>query len=159
VPLSDVLHLAHDRRQEAVLTWSHGVLVATPTGLGPDLLDPVTVQAGIRPVTPGCPMRFGGVDGVCVRDGGPFTGSSMRAALVWEHHRSMLVAALGCSTCAGGNVSKQGRPYGSTDMITPSRRGGWAWGPPRDDLVDPTQRISSAQPDHQEVNDEEELDR
>jgi hypothetical protein len=85
-------------------------------------------------------MRFGDADEVCVRDGGPFTGSSMRAALVWEHHRAMLVAALGCSICAGGNVATQGRPYGITDMVTPSRRGGWAWGAPRDDLVDPVRR-------------------
>src|SRR6478609_1126220 len=52
-----------------------------------------------------------------VDDVGPFTGSSMRAALVWEHHRAMLVAALGCSICAGGNVATQGRPYGITDMV------------------------------------------
>ena len=74
-----------------------------------------------------------------MRAGGPFTSTSMRAALVWEHHRALLVEALGCAICAGGNVASQGRPYGVSDMITPSRQGGWAWGPPRDDLVDPTQ--------------------
>jgi hypothetical protein len=140
VPLHDVLHLARDRGHEAVHTWFDGLLVITPTGLGPDLLAPVVVRARLRPADVGCPMRFGDADRVCVRDGGPFTGSSMRAALVWEHHRAMLVAALGCSICAGGNVATQGRPYGITDMVTPSRRGGWAWGAPRDDLVDPVRR-------------------
>jgi hypothetical protein len=146
VPLDRLLDLARDRGHEAVHTWFDGLLVATPTGLGPDLVAPVVVRAGIRPADAGCPMRFGQADQVCVREGGPFTGSSMRAALVWEHHRALLVAALGCSVCGGRNVATQGRPYGITDMVTPSRRGGWAWAAPRDDLVDPVRRPARRKP-------------
>ena len=146
VPLHDVLDLARDSGHEAVHTWFEGLFVATPTGLGPDLVSPVVVRAVIRPADVGCPMRFGDATQVCVRDGGPFTGSSMRAALVWEHHRALLVAALGCSVCAGANVATQGRPYGITDMVTPSRRGGWAWGAPRDELADPIGRTARRKP-------------
>ena len=146
VPLDDVLDLARAYGQEAMHSWFEGLLVATPTGLGPDLLAPVAVRARTRPAEFGCPMRFGDADNVCVREGGFYTASSRTAALVWEHHRAMLVAALGCSICDGGNVASEGRPYGITEMFTPSRRGGWAWGRRVDDLVDPSQGAGRHRP-------------
>lgn len=72
----------------------------------------------------------GGVEDWCKRYGGPWTSSSMTAALVWETHRKMLVEALGCTVCHGGPVA-MGSPGGSRDLFVPTREGGWQWGSPR----------------------------
>jgi hypothetical protein len=52
----------------------------------------------------------------------------MSAALVWKHHRAMLLDAFGCDVCQGdgGNGA-----IGVVDLFTPSRQGGWQWGSPR----------------------------
>ena len=131
VDLDAVVDLARHHGQEAVLTWDENGLTYTATGIAADLrsgTEPTPVIT--RPAGPGCPMRFDNRSQACVRAGGPWVSRSREVALVWEQHRHMLVAALGCSVCAGGPVSDQGRPLGLTAIFTPSRRGGWQWGPP-----------------------------
>lgn len=116
--------------QEIVLRWDADGFAPVAVRDGVDLsaaTGPVPVR--VRPAQTGCPFR-GGIDDWCVQWGGPYTSSSRLAALVWETHRAMLVDALGCDVCEGGPVT-MGRPMGGTDLFTPSRHGGWQFGPPR----------------------------
>lgn len=133
--LDEVVVLARRHGQDVVLRWDAAGLAPVATRPGVDLAgagEPVPVM--MRSARTGCPMRCG-ADDWCKRVGGPWTSSSITAALVWEEHRSMLVSALGCGVCHGGAVA-HGRSIAAAELFTPSRRGGWQWGSPftRDDL-------------------------
>lgn len=148
VDLQPVLDLARHHGQEAVQTWDQDGLRATPTGAGPaDVAELGPAPVSARPADLGCPMRLQDRATACVREGGPWVSASMEAALVWEHHRQMLVAALGCAVCAGGDVTTNGRPLGLTGLYTPSRRGGWQWGERLSAPQDPTQPDATDQED------------
>ena len=122
-----VTFLAQFHGQSVVLRWDDTGMVAVPTIAGVNVGDPTPVPVRVVPVATGCPLR-GGADGVCKMYGGPWTSSSMSAALVWKHHRAMLLDGFGCEVCHGEGA--QG-PVGAVDLFTPSRDGGWQWGPPR----------------------------
>jgi hypothetical protein len=54
-------------------------------------------------------------------------------AAVWASHRRLLLPRFGCDACADGSLPTLG-PWGSaegpetfSDLIVPSRFGGWAW--------------------------------
>ncbi|GAB2488988.1 hypothetical protein GCM10027030_23900 [Luteococcus sediminum] len=57
----------------------------------------------VREATLGCPLRAG-LDDFCVPRGGPWTSQSRVAFMMWQQHRRMLVEALGCGVCHGGEV-------------------------------------------------------
>lgn len=124
----DVGELAARLGQGAFLRWDERGLTCVPTGVdGRDYpREPVPVRA--FPAQLGCPIRFGASD-QCKPEGGPWVSASISAGLVWEHHRSLLVEALGCSVCRGGPVG-QGRSIGLVELYVPTREGGWQWGPP-----------------------------
>lgn len=126
----EVIELARWHGQGVILRWDCSGLAPVdtdPQPTSPVSQDPVPVI--VRPARLGCPMQ-GGVEDWCKRYGGPWTSSSMTAALVWETHRKMLVEALGCTVCHGGPVA-MGSPGGSRDLFVPTREGGWQWGSPR----------------------------
>lgn len=128
--LDEVIDLARRHGQDVILRWDADGLAPVVTRSGTDLAGAETpVPVRVEPARTGCPFRDG-VDDWCVQYGGPYTRSSRIAALVWETHRAMLVDALGCQVCGGGAVSV-GSPMGATELFTPSRQGGWQWGPPR----------------------------
>ena len=123
----EVMHLARFHGQSVMLRWDDAGMVMVPTRAGVDVADPTPVPVRLVPVATGCPLR-GGADGVCKMYGGPWTSSSMSAALVWKNHRAMLLDAFGCDVCHGEGG---GGAIGAVDLYTPSREGGWQWGPPR----------------------------
>jgi len=125
----EILSTVRYHGQEAVLLWDeHGVRTIT-TGLSRDVADGPAVAVTTSPSLLGCPMRFG-ADARCVRQGGPFVSRSMEVAAAWQLHRSLLVAALGCTVCDGAFVDGRGGPISLVSAFVPSRRGGWQWGPP-----------------------------
>lgn len=63
-------------------------------------------RVSLREVRPGCPLRSG-VDDFCTPWGGPWTGQSRAAWVMWQRHRRMLVTALGCGVCHGGEVHQR----------------------------------------------------
>lgn len=113
--------------QSVILRWDEEGLAPLATRHRVDLGDPTPVPVRLTPALTGCPLR-GGADGVCKVYGGPWTSSSMSAALVWRHHRAMLLEAFGCDVCHGEGG---GGAVGATELFTPSREGGWQWGPPQ----------------------------
>lgn len=131
----DVDRLAAAFGQGAYLRWDERGLTCVPTGVDARDYprDPVPVQA--FPAQLGCPMRFGAATGTCTPEGGPWVSASRTTALVWEHHRALLVEALGCSVCRGGPVGK-GQSIALRELYTPSREGGWQFGPPGADFED-----------------------
>ncbi|GAA1388360.1 DUF3293 domain-containing protein [Luteococcus peritonei] len=134
VEAEQALALARRHGQATVLRWDQQGLAAVMTseqarGDGRRLPPTAPVPMALKPAATGCPMRCG-ADGWCKRWGGPWTSASITAALVWEAHRRMLTESLGCSLCHGGPVARGG-PSGLTDLFSPTREGGWAWGGPR----------------------------
>lgn len=122
-----VLYLAQLHGQSVVLRWNEHGMAPVPVVPGVDVGDPTPVPVRLRTALTGCPLRCG-ADGVCKVYGGPWTSSSREAALVWQHHRAMLIDAFGCDVCQtdGGRGAR-----GAVDLFTPSRTGGWQWGTPR----------------------------
>ena len=113
--------------QSVILCWDDEGLAPLATIPGVNVGDPSPGPVRLVPAATGCPLR-GGVDGVCKVYGGPWTSSAMAAALVWRHHRAILLDAFGCNVCHGDGG---GGAVGFVDLFTPSRDGGWQWGPPR----------------------------
>ena len=75
-----------------------------------------------------CPMQQAPAAGqYCHMRGGPWTSASIHAAAGWQHHRDLLVAAVGCDTCAGVRYQFQGRlwtgggPITVTSLAMPTR--------------------------------------
>ena len=126
-----VLYFAAYHGQGVVLRWDEGGMVPLPTRRSVDVggSDPVAVR--IVPALTGCPMRCG-ADGVCKVYGGPWTSSAISAAMIWQQHRAMLLDAFGCDVCDG-----EGGPHvgSAVDLFTPSRSGGWQFGPPRTSIA------------------------
>lgn len=120
--------------QEALLLWDKRGISVVATGLRDDVVDGLPVAVATSPALLGCPMRFG-ADGTCARQGGPFGSRAMAVATMWEQHRALLVAALGCTVCEGGVVCGNGQPLAISSSYVPSRRGGWQWGPPLSDAA------------------------
>ncbi|MBK7820492.1 MAG: DUF3293 domain-containing protein [Tessaracoccus sp.] len=130
----EVLDLALFHGQAVVLRWDQTGLTALPTMAGVDVGNPTPVPVRIAPALTGCPLR-GGADGVCKMYGGPWTRSSISAALMWQRHRAMLLDAFGCDVCQGNGGDG---PVGAIDLFVPTRDGGWQYGPPltRDQMND-----------------------
>lgn len=125
----EVLFLAHQFGQDAVIRWDAEGFTALPT---PSVATPEahshTVPVSAELAAGGCPL-VGGRDEWCKREGGPWTSGSITAAAVWQQHRRMLVDALGCGVCGGGPHSP-GRAVLARELFLPSRQGGWQWGVP-----------------------------
>jgi hypothetical protein len=65
-----------------------------------------------RDVEHRCPMQQTPDAGqYCRMRGGPWTSASIHAATGWQHHRDLLVAAVGCDTCEGVRYLFQGRVF------------------------------------------------
>ncbi|HET7304095.1 MAG TPA: hypothetical protein VFJ12_06035, partial [Segeticoccus sp.] len=91
----DVDGLAARLGQGAFLRWDERGLTCVPTGVGGRDYPRVPVPVQAFPAQSGCPIRFG-ASAQCKPEGGPWVSASVSAALVWEHHRCLLVEALGC---------------------------------------------------------------
>ncbi|QXT61613.1 DUF3293 domain-containing protein [Tessaracoccus palaemonis] len=126
VPEDEVADQAAYHGQAVVLRWDERGLVAIPTIAGVDVGDPTPTPVALVPALTGCPLRRG-ADGVCKTHGGGWTSGSREALLAWRLHRSLLLDAFGCDVCHGEG------PEGpdASEHFTPSREGGWQWGPPR----------------------------
>lgn len=126
----EVVSLARFFGQRVILRWDDAGLAPVPVLPGTDVGDPTPVPVRLMPALTGCPLR-GGADGVCKVYGGPWTSEAINAALAWRHHRDLLLAAFGCDVCHGeGGAGARG----AVELFTPSRDGGWQWGPPRIDV-------------------------
>lgn len=126
----EVTQLAFRHGQDVVLRWDASGL--TPVATGPSVAVDglgVTSPVMVQPAATGCPLVCGR-DEWCKREGGPWTSGSITAAAVWQHHRQMLVEALGCTVCEGGPHGP-GAALALRDLFLPSRSGGWQWGAPR----------------------------
>ena len=134
---ADVAQVAARHGQPLVLHWRRRTVAVQPTPLGVGVVPPMRIAVTLRRAAHGCPMRFDDPTQRCIREGGPFTSSSMRAALIWEHHRRMLVTTSGCTVCEGGAVTANGRPYGLYEMREPTRWASWTRGEMLDDPDDP----------------------
>lgn len=121
-----VIDTARFHGQSVILRWDNDGLIPVATRPGVDVGDGTPVPVRIVPALTGCPLRLG-ANGVCKVFGGPWTSSSMAAALVWRNHRAMLLEAFGCSVCGGEGGTGA---VGFVELFTPSREGGWQWGPP-----------------------------
>lgn len=122
-----VSYLAQRHGQSITLQWDADGIRPVPATGGTDVGDPTPVPVRLTPARTGCPLRCG-ADGVCKMYGGPWTSSSISAALIWKSHRAMLLDAFGCGVCMaeGGDG-----PIGAVDLFSPSREGGWQWGLPK----------------------------
>lgn len=127
-----VCALALRHGQERVLRWDSDGLVSVPTQFDDHSRGEPATCLMLGRATVGCPMRFGDGSRTCIRQGGPWVSRSMQVAVVWEAHRALLVDALGCSVCGGGQVSVDGGPVAMVDLFTPSRHRGWQWAPRSD---------------------------
>ncbi len=126
VPEDEVADQAAYHGQAVILRWDADGLAPRATMQGVNVGDPTPTPVALVPALIGCPLRRG-ADGVCKAHGGGWTSGSREAYLAWRLHRSLLLDAFGCGVCQGEG------PQGpdSSEHFTPSREGGWQWGPPR----------------------------
>ncbi|WP_248965295.1 DUF3293 domain-containing protein [Sphaerisporangium perillae] len=122
-----VLALAREFNQPAVLRWASGLMVVLSTTTREPLTtgEPVTVtRLQQRP----CPMTGQPRSEVCRNPGGPWTSRSMQYARDWNDRRTCLLAALGCDICHGSPAEgPMGKPVDSGTLYdrqtVPSRYG------------------------------------
>ena len=122
VSLGTVQRAGRRNGQDVALRWDADGWSPIPLREGVFVAGTVPVRVG--PAATGCPFRRG-ADGPCKVGGGPWTSSSISAALIWKKHRELLLDAFGCDVCEGVDVSGA---RGTVQLFTPSRAGGWQWG-------------------------------
>jgi hypothetical protein len=133
LPAAVVVRIAAEAGQPAVVAQADHALTVVPTELRDDV-ERVSTPFVVEPLPRTCPMRVDDVQGArCVMRGGPWISASIHAAAIWKAHRQLLLDTFGCIPCDNGNLPTLG-PLGRiagavslTEMILPSRYGGWAW--------------------------------
>jgi hypothetical protein len=128
------IRIGEESGQPAVPALLHEAVVVVPTGRLPAIRLSAVATVTHHQVARTCPMRVDDeARARCTLRGGPFGSAAIHAAAVWANHRGLLLPRFGCDACADGSLPTLG-PWGAaegaeslTDLVVPSRFGGWAW--------------------------------
>lgn len=130
-----LVEMAREAGQPAVIRWDAAGLSVLPTGLRSDIPASTTAWRLESAEVATCPVRKDADPaGRCTRYGGPYGSSAIHAAALWRAHRSVAVTLIGCEPCADGREPiwghpRTGSPLSLADEIIGSRYGGYTWRP------------------------------